>query len=230
MVEPYFDDGQVQLYLGDCREVLPELDLGHVGAVVADPPYGETSLRWDRWPAGWVDTVASAVRKDHDGHRLCGLPGCDGLHAAKGMCDRHYRCWRRTGSPWLTEGVCYLDGCVCGGKVHIKTTTRLRKRRQKPKAKPWSPCLPGWVDVARVARGPAEGWRERALCVDVEPAVFFPSSTLSEAYRRALAVCEGCPVRHDCVAENLTESHGCFGATPAQRTHVRKALAERSAA
>lgn len=27
--------------------------------VVADPPYAETSLRWDRWPHGWVPAVAS---------------------------------------------------------------------------------------------------------------------------------------------------------------------------
>lgn len=55
---PYFDDGQVTLYLGDCREVMWNLDLAHVGAVIADPPYGETSLKWDHWPEAWVDYVA----------------------------------------------------------------------------------------------------------------------------------------------------------------------------
>jgi len=33
-----FLDGRVQLYLGDCREILPTL--GKVDAVVTDPPYG----------------------------------------------------------------------------------------------------------------------------------------------------------------------------------------------
>jgi site-specific DNA-methyltransferase (adenine-specific) len=61
-VKPYFVDGNVTLYLGDCREVLSNLDLDHVGVVITDPPYGETSLAWDRWQAGWVDAVASAVR------------------------------------------------------------------------------------------------------------------------------------------------------------------------
>jgi len=39
MTEPVtFLDGRVQLYLGDCREILPTL--GKVDAVVTDPPYG----------------------------------------------------------------------------------------------------------------------------------------------------------------------------------------------
>lgn len=62
-MKPYFTDGQVTLYLGDSRTVLAELDLGDVGVVVADPPYGETSLGWDRWQPGWVDAVGAAVRE-----------------------------------------------------------------------------------------------------------------------------------------------------------------------
>lgn len=62
MVDKYFDDGQVTLYHGDCREVMWNLDLTHVGLVIADPPYGETSLGWDRWPEAWVDYVADNVR------------------------------------------------------------------------------------------------------------------------------------------------------------------------
>lgn len=33
-------DGRVQLYLGDCLDVLPTLPAGSVDAVVTDPPYG----------------------------------------------------------------------------------------------------------------------------------------------------------------------------------------------
>lgn len=41
------DCGQVQLYLGDCREILPHL--GKVDAVVCDPPYGLSFMgkQWD---------------------------------------------------------------------------------------------------------------------------------------------------------------------------------------
>ena len=57
---PYYEDDAVTLFHGDCREVVPALALD-VAAVVADPPYGETSLEWDRWPEGWVDAVQVAV-------------------------------------------------------------------------------------------------------------------------------------------------------------------------
>ncbi|RCH70527.1 site-specific DNA-methyltransferase [Streptomyces sp. SDr-06] len=62
-MEPYYADDQVTLYLGDMREVLPALDL-KADLVVADPPYAETSLAWDRWPDGWptlAATVASSM-------------------------------------------------------------------------------------------------------------------------------------------------------------------------
>jgi site-specific DNA-methyltransferase (adenine-specific) len=58
---PYFDDGQVSLYLGDCREVLPALGIA-ADLVLADPPYGETSLPWDRWPDGWLEVAAGVTR------------------------------------------------------------------------------------------------------------------------------------------------------------------------
>jgi len=40
MRAPYLDDGDVRLYLGDCIEVMAEMDEGSVDAVVCDPPYG----------------------------------------------------------------------------------------------------------------------------------------------------------------------------------------------
>jgi site-specific DNA-methyltransferase (adenine-specific) len=60
-VTPYYSDSSVQLYLGDCREVLPGLGLT-ADCVIADPPYGETSLGWDRWPDGWPAVVAAVTR------------------------------------------------------------------------------------------------------------------------------------------------------------------------
>lgn len=49
---PYYEDDQVVIYLGDCRNVLPLL--GKVSAVVTDPPYGDTSLDWDRLVEEWI--------------------------------------------------------------------------------------------------------------------------------------------------------------------------------
>jgi len=59
-VKPYFVDDNVALYLGDCREVLPALGVT-ADLVLADPPYGETSLAWDRWPDGWLDAAAKCA-------------------------------------------------------------------------------------------------------------------------------------------------------------------------
>lgn len=60
-MKPYFDAGDVQLYHGDCRRVLADLDVT-ADCVVADPPYGETSLAWDRWPDGWPDALLEVTR------------------------------------------------------------------------------------------------------------------------------------------------------------------------
>lgn len=38
-VTPYYEDGSVTIYHGDCREILPELDVV-VDLVLTDPPYG----------------------------------------------------------------------------------------------------------------------------------------------------------------------------------------------
>lgn len=60
MPAPYYQDESVTLYHGDYRDVLP--GLGTFDLIVADPPYGETSLDWDRWPAGWPAHLAAHSR------------------------------------------------------------------------------------------------------------------------------------------------------------------------
>ena len=42
-MKPTWEQGDVQLYLGDCLEVLPTLEAGSVDAVVTDPPYANLS-------------------------------------------------------------------------------------------------------------------------------------------------------------------------------------------
>jgi len=37
---PYFDDGQIQIWNADCRDILPTLETGSVDLVLTDPPYG----------------------------------------------------------------------------------------------------------------------------------------------------------------------------------------------
>jgi site-specific DNA-methyltransferase (adenine-specific) len=57
VTKPYYSDASVTLYHGDCREIVR--DLGAVDCILTDPPYGETSLAWDRWPEGWPSLAAS---------------------------------------------------------------------------------------------------------------------------------------------------------------------------
>jgi site-specific DNA-methyltransferase (adenine-specific) len=59
---PYYADDQVTLYLGGYEDHLDVLTQAGADAIVTDPPYGETSLIWDRWPFGWLGdmtTIAS---------------------------------------------------------------------------------------------------------------------------------------------------------------------------
>lgn len=53
------DDGRVRLFLGDCRDVLPRLE--PVDLVLTDPPYGETSLSWDR-VFEWLSLVRPVLK------------------------------------------------------------------------------------------------------------------------------------------------------------------------
>lgn len=58
MSAPYYSDGAVTLWHGDWREMSPQpADL-----ILTDPPYGETSLAWDRWPTGWPTLAAALTR------------------------------------------------------------------------------------------------------------------------------------------------------------------------
>ncbi len=72
MSTPYYEDEHVQLWHGDFRDILPRLDI-HPDLVVTDPPYGETSLDWDRWPDGWPSLLQhlprTSPRNIHRNHR-----------------------------------------------------------------------------------------------------------------------------------------------------------------
>lgn len=58
-ITPYWQDGHLTLYCADAMELLPLLQ---ADAIITDPPYGETSLDWDRWPDGWPELAAQCTR------------------------------------------------------------------------------------------------------------------------------------------------------------------------
>ena len=60
MSTPYYADDHVTLWHGDWRELIPTDYTADL--ILTDPPYGETSLTWDRWPKGWPALAARHAR------------------------------------------------------------------------------------------------------------------------------------------------------------------------
>jgi site-specific DNA-methyltransferase (adenine-specific) len=52
----------IDMRQGDCRVIAPTLAAQSVDLVLADPPYGETSLVWDRWPVGWLEAMKPCMK------------------------------------------------------------------------------------------------------------------------------------------------------------------------
>ena len=98
-MKPYYEDGSVVLYHGDCREVLPGLE--RAALVLTDPPYGLSwsggtwakhpkyadASRWDvRCPDAFISSVIDAGESAVVwGGNLYSLPPCRG-----------YLAWRKT--------------------------------------------------------------------------------------------------------------------------------------
>jgi site-specific DNA-methyltransferase (adenine-specific) len=56
MLIPYYSKDGIVIYCGDLRDILPLL--GRFDAMVTDPPYASTPLKWDKWPDGWPSVAA----------------------------------------------------------------------------------------------------------------------------------------------------------------------------
>lgn len=48
---------------GDMRAILDTIPSESFDCIVTDPPYGETSLEWDRWVQGWPSLVARVLKR-----------------------------------------------------------------------------------------------------------------------------------------------------------------------
>lgn len=49
-------------HFGDCREVMADWPAGEADACITDPPYGDTSLEWDRRCEGWMAQVSRVLK------------------------------------------------------------------------------------------------------------------------------------------------------------------------
>jgi DNA modification methylase len=76
-MKPYYENGSITIYHGDCREILPTLP--KVDLVLTDPPYGvglrngdvdgHRSRRWDRIEGDSDQAIGSQILEE-----LCGVP------------------------------------------------------------------------------------------------------------------------------------------------------------
>ena len=53
----------IRIITGDCRTALADTAAETFDAIIADPPYQQTSLKWDRWPPGWPTAVRDLLKK-----------------------------------------------------------------------------------------------------------------------------------------------------------------------
>ena len=53
----------IQIITGDCRDVLSQFPDEHFDCILTDPPYGETSLEWDRWQTGWPKAARRVLKR-----------------------------------------------------------------------------------------------------------------------------------------------------------------------
>lgn len=87
MRAPHLNDGDVRLYLGDCIEVMAEMDADSVDAVVCDPPYGLEFMgkAWDRYAPPHFETwckswAREALRVLKPGGHLLAFGGTRTFH------------------------------------------------------------------------------------------------------------------------------------------------------
>lgn len=52
----------VRILKGEAMAVLQDMQEGTFDCAFVDPPYGETSLKWDRWPDGWPAAVRRVLK------------------------------------------------------------------------------------------------------------------------------------------------------------------------
>ena len=75
-----------------------------------------------------------------------------------------------------------------------------------------------------------EPWYEEAACASYPAEVFFPPSDAPSAANAAKAICEGCPVREECLSFALetAQAEGVWGGMDAgERRRLRRRLRDR---
>lgn len=53
----------IDIRIQDCMTALADIPAESVDCILTDPPYGETSLHWDKWPDGWPTAVRRVLKR-----------------------------------------------------------------------------------------------------------------------------------------------------------------------
>lgn len=61
-MKPYYDHAGITIFHGDCRDVLPTLPPRSFDLLLADPPYGDTSLAWDERNLSWLEQSLPSLK------------------------------------------------------------------------------------------------------------------------------------------------------------------------
>lgn len=96
--EPYWQDATVAVHLGDCVEVLAQVDEASIDAICTDPPYGLEFMgrEWDR---PWAVTPRARVGYEGREENLTLPTHGDGRNANCGRCGGRARGARRCKCP-----------------------------------------------------------------------------------------------------------------------------------
>lgn len=126
--EPYYDDGQVTLFLADCLDLMPLLTCT-VDMVLADLPFGTTRAHWDR-PLDWKQLWHAYHGLTRPGAATV-LFGSGGFTADAIVSNR--REWRYN-LVWAKVGTEEHPPCECCGRTHVErtrhTTGQLNAKKQ----------------------------------------------------------------------------------------------------
>jgi site-specific DNA-methyltransferase (adenine-specific) len=98
-MKPYYSEAGIEIYHGDCREVLPSLAAHSIGAVVTDPPYGTA-------------VASDGYGRRHIHHGQQHIAGDDDLNAMSFAVNESRRLLVPDG--WLVV--------FCSPKMHSKAT------------------------------------------------------------------------------------------------------------
>ncbi len=142
-MKPYYSEGAVEIFCGDCREILPELPSGD--AIITDPV----------WPnAGKLAGLAGAERADELLTEAAALFRANRLVIQIG-CDTDPRFLRAIPSCWPFLRVCWLEYAQPGYKGRLLYSGDVAYvYGSPPSAKPGRHLMAGRCLSARVDRSP----------------------------------------------------------------------------